>query len=277
MKLGYEPGRNIDIIERFAEGDESRLPALAAELVAMRPRVLFTNTSRAATAVARATRTVPIVVGPASETTLVELAGGSLARPTTNVTGFALSSLELEEKCVALLIEAAPASTRIGVMVNPSNPVYQRYPGILEGALKVRGKALIRLESNGLIDVDAALARAAAQRIDALYFPNDAIIAGNSQVRQRVLRFATPARTPVASTNRDFARDGALLSMGASISELAASAAGYVDRILKGERPSDLPIQLPTVFSLIVNRKSAQALGLAIPRTLLALADEVIG
>ena len=278
MKLGYEPGRNIDIVERFAEGDESRLPALAAELVALRPQVLFTHTAYAAIVAARATRAIPIVVGPASETALLELAGGSLARPTTNVTGFSIGSTESEAKCISLLIEAAPAANRIGVLINPLNPAHGRflYPAALQGVPAMRGKTLLRLESGGLADIDAALAKAAAQRIGALYVADDAHIAGNPEVRQRVLRFAAAAGIPVASAHQNFARDGALLTMGASIPVLAARAAGYVDKIIKGARPSDLPIELPTVLSLIVNRQTARALGLTIPQSLLLRADEVI-
>ena len=275
-KLGYEAGRNIDIVERFAEGDESRLPALAAELVALQPQVLFTNTSYAASVAARATRSIPIVVGPAGETVLRELAGGSLARPTTNVTGFVLGSAEIADKCITLLMEAAPAVTRIGVLINPRNPGQQRYTAVLKGALSVRGKTLVRFESSGLADIDAALAKAAQQRIGALFVADDAHIAGDPQVRQRVLRFAAASGMAVASSHQNFANDGALLAMGASLPALAARAAGYVDKILKGARPADLPIELPTVLSVIVNLKAAKALGLTMPQTLLHRADEVI-
>ena len=116
-RLGWEPGRNIDIAERFADGDGSRLRALAEELVALKPRVLFTNTSQAATVAAEATRTIPIVVGPAGEVTLTTLAGGSIARPTTNVTGFVLTAPEIDDKCITLLMEIASSATRIGVLV----------------------------------------------------------------------------------------------------------------------------------------------------------------
>ena len=238
--------------------------------------MLFTNTAYAATVAARATRTIPIVVGPAGETVLRELAGGSLARPTTNVTGFALGSSQLDDKCITLLMEAVPGATRIGVLINPRNPSQQRYPAVLESALAVPGKTLIRLESGGLADIDATLVEAAAQRIGALFVADDSLLAGNPQVRQRVLRFAAAAGIPVASSHQNFARDGALLAMGASNPVLAADAAGYVDKILKGARPSDLPIQLPTVLSVIVNRKTAKALGLAMPPAVLARADEVI-
>jgi putative tryptophan/tyrosine transport system substrate-binding protein len=276
-KLGYETGHNIDIVERFAEGDESRLPALAAELVALQPQVLFTNTSYAATVAARATRTIPIVVGPAGETVLRELAGGSLARPTTNVTGFAIGIAGSDDKCISLLMEAAPAAKRIGVLINPRNPGQASHPASpLEGALSVRGKTLIRLESTGLGDIDAALAKTAAERIAALYVADDAQIAGDPEVRRRVLRFAAAAGMPVASSRQDYAHEGALLTMGPSLPVLAARAAGYVDKILRGARPSDLPIELPTVVSVTLNLKTAKALGLNIAQALLLRADEVI-
>jgi len=275
-KLGYEPGRNVDIVERFAEGDESRLPALAAELVALQPQVLFTNTSYAASVAARATRSIPIVVGPAGETVLRDLAGGSLARPTTNVTGFVLSSAEIDDKCITLLMEAVPAAQRVGVLMNPRNPGQQRYTAVLKGASAVRGKTLVRLESGGLADIDAALVRAAQQRLDVLFVADDAHLAGNPEVRRRVLRFAASAGLAVASSRQDYVREGALLTLGPSIPALAASAAGYVDRILKGVHPSDLPIQLPTVLTVTVNLNTAQTLGLKIPQALLLRADEVV-
>jgi putative tryptophan/tyrosine transport system substrate-binding protein len=275
-KLGYEEGRHIDIVERFAEGDESRLPALAAELVALQPRVLFTHTGYAASAAAHATRSIPIVVGPAGETVLRELAGGSLARPSTNVTGFVLGSAEIDDKCVTLLMEAVPAARRLGVLINPRNPGQKRYTGALKGASVVRGKTLVRLESAGLVDIDAALTSAAQQRLDVLFVADDAQIAGDPELRKRVLRFAAGAGMAVASSRQDFAREGALLTLGASLPALAASAAGYVDKILKGAKVSDLPIQLPTVLSVTVNLKTARALGLTIPQSLLLRADEVI-
>ncbi len=275
-KLGHEPGLNIDIVERYAEGDESRLPMLAAELVALQPQVLFTHTSNAAAVAARATGIIPIVVGPAGETVLRELAGGSLARPTTNVTGFVLGNAEIDDKCIMLLMEAVPAAPRVGVLINPRNPGQQRYTAVLKGSLAVPGKVLIRLESGGLADIDAALAKAKVERVAALFIADDALVAGDRAVRQRVLHLAAAAGMAVASSHQNFAREGALLAMGASLPAMAARAAGYVDKILKGARPSDLPVELPTVLSVIVNLKTARALGLTMPPAILARADEVI-
>jgi putative tryptophan/tyrosine transport system substrate-binding protein len=275
-ELGYEAGRNIEIAERFAEGDETRLPALAAELVALQPQVLFTNTSAAAVIAARATRTIPIVVGPAGEGVLLELAGGSFARPTTNVTGFALTSPEIDGKCIALLAEAAPAARRIGVLVNPRNPGHRDYPARLQAALGTAKIALSRIESGGLADIDTALTAASAQRIGALFVADDSHIAAVPAVRERVLRFAATARIPVASSHLPFARDGALLAMGPSIPALAAAAAGYVDKILKGAKPGELPVQLPTVLTVTLNMKVAKALDLKVSPALFVRANEVI-
>lgn len=274
-ELGWVASRNIDIAERFADHDDSRLAALATELVALSPRVIFTNTNFAAAVAARATSTIPIVVGPAGEATLTELAGGSLARPAANVTGFVLTAPDIDSKALALLLEAKPAAKRVGVLINPRNPQQQSYPAPLIAAMGSTSVALIRLESGGLDDIDLALARAGAEGIDALLVADDSHIAANPRVRERLLRFAA-TRIPVASSHLDYARDGALLAMGPSIPALAAAAAGYVDKILKGARPYDLPIQLPTIFTTIVNLKTAKALGLTMPPSILLRADEVI-
>ena len=216
------------------------------------------------------------VVGPAVGERLEALAGGSIARPTTNVTGFVLSTPENEDKCITLLMEAVPSANRIGVLVNPDNPGQRDYPAALKGARSVAGKTLVRIECRGRSDIDAALAKAAAEQIDALFIAEDAHIAGDPDVRRRVLAFAANARVPVASSHQNYAHDGALIVMGASIPALAAAAAGYVDKILRGAMPAELPVQLPTVFTIIINLKAAKAVGISIPATLLRRADEVI-
>jgi putative ABC transport system substrate-binding protein len=277
--LGHTLGRNIEIVERFADGNERRLQPLAAELVNMQPRVLFTNTNAGAVAVAAATRSIPIVVGPAGEVVLSELAGGSLARPRTNVTGVVLTSAEIDAKCLAkclsLLIEIAPAVRRIGILVNPRNPEQREYPAALSRVGKLDA-TLVRLEVGGLEDIDTALAQALAENVDALFVADDPRIAVDLPVRQRVLRFATENRRPVISSHQNYARDGALFGMGPSIPALAARGAVYVDKILKGVRVEDLPIERPSTFITVVNVKTATALGLSIPVAVLASADEVI-
>lgn len=274
-KFGWLPGQTIDIVERFADGDASRLPELAAELVALKPRVLFTNTSHAATVAAKATSMIPIVVGPAGELTLTALAGGNIVAPTTNVTGFVLIAPSIDDKVLSLLMEAVPTASRIGVLVNPDNPEQRHYPAALKGSGSVAGKMLIRIESRGLTDIDAALVKAAAEVIEALLIPDDAYIV-DARVQHRVLAFAAEKRLPIGSSHQDYAREGALIAMGPSIPALATAAAGYVDKNLKGAMPRELLVQLPTVYTVIVNLKTAKALGFNIPSTILRRADEVI-
>ena len=256
--------------------DEARLAALAAELVKMRPAVLFTNTNAAAEALARATATIPVVVGPAGEGVLRRLAGGSLARPSTNVTGFVLTAPEIDTKCLALLLEAAPDRRRVALLVNPRNPGTSEYPAPQFESLGRKGVALERIEATGSADIDVAMSRAAALGTDALFVADDAHLAADPEVRARILRAASALRMPVASSHQNLAREGALLAMGPSIPVLAARAAGYADRILRGARPGDLPVELPSVFVTVVNRKIALGLGITLPPALLMRADEVI-
>jgi ABC-type uncharacterized transport system substrate-binding protein len=273
--LGYTPGRNIELAERFADGDERRLPTLAAELVSMQPRVLFTNTNAGAVAAAAATRTIPVVVGPAGEFVLYELAGGSLAQPRTNVTGVVLTSPEIDAKCLSVLIEIAPAVRRIGILVNPRNPGQREYPAALTRVGRLDA-TLVRLEAGGLADIDIALAQALSATVDALFVADDPRLAVDPPVRQRVLHFAMENRKPVTSSHQNYARDGALFAMGPSVPALAARGAAYVDKILKGAKVEDLPIERPSTFITVINLKTARALGLSIPVAVLASADEVI-
>jgi putative ABC transport system substrate-binding protein len=274
--LGYRHGQTIEIAERFANRDESRLPLLASELVALQPQVIFTNTSAAAEVVASATRSIPIVVGPAGEFVLKKLAGGSLARPTTNVTGIALTSPDIDNKAIALLLEAVPKARRIGVLVNPRNPGTSNYPAPQVAALGRPDLTFIRLEATGPRDIDAAMRRAAEQRIDVIFVQDDSHIAANPVVREHTLASAASLRIPIASSHQDYARSGALIALGPSIPALAARGANYVAKILEGARPADLPIELPSVLTLVLNLKTARSLGITIPPSLLTRTDELI-
>ncbi len=274
-KLGWEPGRTLRLEERFAHGEASRLPALAAELVGLAPDVLFTNTSTAVAAAAAATRTIPIVAGPAGSV-LIELAGGNLSKPTTNVTGFVLSRPETDVKCISLLIEAVPSLGRIGLLVNPNNPQTLDYPKPQMAVLNKPNVTLMRFEATGPGDVDLALNAALAQQIHALFVVDDASIAADPEVRKRIVAFAAEHRFPVTSTHAAFARDGALLTMGPTVPALAVAAAGYVDKILRGAKVAELPVQLPTVLTTIINLRTAAALGVTVPPAIVVHATEVI-
>ena len=274
-KLGYINGQDIELEFRYAEGHLDLLPALASELVNSRPNLIYTWTTPAAVAAAKATGEIPIVVGPAGERIMMELAG-NLARPAGNVTGLTLTSSEQDEKCLELLKETAPLISRVGVLVNPANPSWQRYPDILSAAADKLGLALIRIESRGKVDINQTLSRLVTEPVDAFLLVDDAAIVGDDAVRMRVIDFARKYRLPSASTFGNYARDGGVLTLGTDHEFLRERAAQYVHRVIQGTRPSDLPVERPTRFRLIVNVRAATALGLEVPASVLVRADEVI-
>lgn len=273
--LGYEEGRNVVFVYRFAEGTSDRLPALAAELVALRPDVIFTHTARGAEAAARATRTIPIVVGPAGEATLDQLAG-NFARPSGNVTGVTLYSPELEQKCLQLLKEFAPRTSRVALVVNPDDPSWRNHPGVLAPGANLLGITLVRIDVRNASDLPKAFAAIIAAGANGLYVGDDAALAGNTDVRRQITAWALLHRLPLASSSPRVTADGGLVSVGTDVAALARRSAHYADRLLDGATPAELPVERPTIYKLTVNRKSAAMLGLAIPQALLLRADEVI-
>ena len=272
--LGYVDGKTVSFEIRFAESDYTKLPALAAELVRLRPDVIYTGGAGAAAA-ANATATIPIIVGPASEGTLTRLAG-NLARPTGNVTGFALNSVEQELKCLQYLKDLAPHTSRVAMLLNPDNPVYRDYPGILAPGAAQLGLTLIKIDARNVSDLPQAFAAIAASGANSIHLFDDAALAGTGPVRKQVGEWALKRRMPVVSPNARVASDGGLLSFGTDLNTLNRRAAAYVDKVLKGAKPADLPVERPSKFILSVNAKTAKALGLTIPQSLLLRADEVI-
>jgi putative ABC transport system substrate-binding protein len=260
---GYVDGRNIRLDFRFAENRLDRLPALAAELVNARPTVIYTHTTAGAFAAAGATTRIPIVVGPAGEQTMDQLAG-NFAKPVANVTGFTLSVGSQNEKCLQLLKEAAPALSRIGVLLNPDN------------RLSRDALVLVRVESRCSVDIARRLSNYTNGTVDGLLLDNDSTLAGDSSVLVRVIEFAREQHLPSASTYTTYARDGGLLSLGTDMGSIFRRAAEYVHRIIHGAQPSELPVERPAKFQLSVNLKTAKELGLTIPPSILARADEVI-
>jgi putative ABC transport system substrate-binding protein len=252
-----------------------RLPALAAELVSLRPDVIYTWTTGGADAAAGATSTIPIVIGPAGEITLERLAG-NFARPIGNVTGVTLSSVEQNQKCLQLLKDLAPRTSRVAIMVNPDNPTNLSYPGILRPAASQLDLTLIRIDVRNASDLPQAFATIRSGGADAIFLVDDAALAGTAGVRKEIINRALRDRLAVASSSSRVAPDGGLVSLGADNSALARRAAFYVHRILGGAKPADLPVERPTIYKLSVNRKAAAALGLTIPQSLLLRADEVI-
>ena len=273
--LGYSDGRNVVFEYRFAEGAAERLPALAAELVALRPDVIYTYTTVGANAAAAATTTIPIVVGPAGESAMERLAG-NFARPVGNVTGLTLMSVGQDEKCLQLLKELVPRIARVAVLANPDNPAYGSYLDRLRPAAKQLGITLTRIEARNAAELPQAFSAIRASRADAILIADDVAIAGTPEVRRQIIQWALGQRLAVASSSARVAPDGGLVSLGTDNSALVRRAAFYVHRILGGAKPADLPVERPTVYKLSVNRKTATALGLTIPQALLLRADEVI-
>jgi putative ABC transport system substrate-binding protein len=273
-ELGYVDGKSVSFEFRFAEDDYKKLPAFAAELVRLRPDVILTA-GPGATAAANATTTIPIIVGPGGEETLTRLAG-NLAHPTGNVTGFTLLSVEQEQKCLQFLKELAPRTSRVALLLNPDNPSGRDYPGILAPAAAKLSLTLIGIEARNVSDLSEAFAAITASGANAIYIVDDPALAGTGPVRKQVSEWALKRGLPVVSPNARVASDGGLLSFGTDLNVLNRRAAAYVDKVLKGVKPADLPVERPSVFNLAVNVKTASALGLTIPQSLLLRADEVI-
>ena len=272
--VGYIDGKNVALEYRFADGDYGRLPALAADLVATVPDVIFTFTTPGAEAAAKATATIPIVVSPASEATMTRLVR-NLSRPTGNVTGMTLFPTGDGEKCLELLKELRPRTSRVAVLFDPDNSALRDYPGPLEAAARRIGITLIGIGVR-IADLPKALAIVAASNVDAIFMPNDAALIGSAEVLKRVNELALTQGLPFAAASTRMARDGALIGFGADTPALSRRGAYYVQRILSGTKLTDLPVENPTIFSLSLNLKTAKVLGLTIPQSVLLRADELI-
>ena len=273
--LGHQEGHNIEFVIRFAEGASDRLPKLAAELVAAQPDVIFTHTARGAEAAAGATSTIPIVVGPVGEATFDRLTR-NFGRPEGNVTGLALYNLDLEHKCLQLLKELAPSASRVAILVNPDEPSWRHHPGVLADAANLLDFKLVRVDARNATELHKAFAAILDTRSDAIYLGDDAALAGSIEVRRRMCEWALRHRIPLASSSLRITGDGGLLALGTDISALGRRAAHYVDRILRGAKLAELPVERPTIFTLSVNQRTATKLGLVIPQAVLMRADEVI-
>jgi putative ABC transport system substrate-binding protein len=270
--LGYVEGQNIVIESRYAEGQLTRLPALAAELVHLAPDVIWTHSTEATQAAKQATTTIPVVIGV--ENNMVEEGFvASLARPGGNLTGMELRAIELTGKRLQLLKDAVPTIARVAVLVNPTLSGHERVPGNIEAEARALGVQLQRVEAGGPDTFEVAFAAMVEGGADALLIMEDAIFARN---RHRLLDLARLHRLPTMAGGRHFAEAGSLVSYGADVRELCQRSAVLVDKILKGAKPSDLPVERADKFYLVVNFKTAQALGLTLSPVFLSRADEVL-
>ena len=273
-KLGYIDGQTILIELRYAMGQPDRFGSLAHELVALAPSVIACVGRRETTALQAATRTIPIVFMQVNDPVEQGFVS-TLAQPGGNTTGFTQMSAELDPKRLQLLHEIAPSLSRVVFLINPNlTPGLPERVAHAEAAAKSLGIALQRVDAATPAELTAALAASQASSSEALLIQNDPMLGGTE--RSRILDFAVAHRLPTACEWAAHARSGCLLSYGADLLENARLAAGYVAKILKGAKPADLPVQQPTKFQLVINLKTAQAIGLTIPPAILDLADEVI-
>ena len=273
-ELGYVDGRNVVVEDRDGDGRIDRLPALAAELVALKVDVIVAPSTPAAQAAKQATTTIPIVFAGSAEPVTEGLIA-SLARPGGNLTGLSNVSADLVGKRLELLKQAVPKLTRVAVFWHPA-------PGrsdddmlkTADVAARALGVQLQLVEVRGAADLDRAFADIARTGAGALMVLP---IATFFVERKRIIELAAKNRLPAMYTSRRFVEDGGLMAYGADLTDLLRRAATYADRILKGARPSDLPVEQATKFELVINRSTARALGLTIPQSVLLSADEVTG
>ena len=270
--LGYVGGRNLTMESRWSEGRTERLPALAIELVQLRVDVIVASGTQAVRAAKQATSTIPIVMAVSAHPDKIGLVE-SLARPGGNVTGLDNVGPDLKGKQLQLLKELAPKVSRVAVLWNPANLVETFGFKEMVAAAAVIGVEIQSIDVRTPDDYLAAFATVTASRADALYAFGNPV---NFKNRQLIADFALKSRLPSIYEERLFVESGGLMSYAPSFTDLFRRAATYVDKILKGAKPGDLPVEQPTKFELVINLKTAKALGLTIPQSLLARADEVI-
>lgn len=271
-RLGYSDKQHIVLEARYAESIASRLPGLAAELVNLKPDVIWTHSPPSVYAVKRATTTIPVVVGVARD--LVELGMvSSLARPGGNITGMELRDSEILGKRLELLKQAIPKASRIAVLVHPDDLGHATIPGNIEPEARALRVQLQRVEASGPEALDAVFDAIAQSRADAVLLPESAMLSAN---RQRIFKLTTGKRLPTASGGPQFAEAGSLITYGANVTDVCQRSAVFVDKILKGAKPADLPVERASKFEFVINLKTAKQIGVTIPQWLLVKADRVL-
>jgi len=272
-ELGWVEGQNIVIDYRFAEGRLDRLPDLAAELVRLKVDVIVSLGTQGVTAAKNATETIPIVMIAVRDPVGAGLIA-SLARPGGNVTGVSgYAGLETVAKQLELLKETVPKIRRVAILLNPTNAYHSLAMREVNVAAQTLGVQLQLLEARGPNEFDGAFAAMVKERVGALLVLSDVIFNSHAS---RLADLAARSRLPTAYAVRESVEAGGLMSYGPSFLELYRRSATYVDKIVKGAKPADLPVEQPTKFELVINLKAAKALGLEVPPLLIAQADELI-
>jgi putative ABC transport system substrate-binding protein len=270
-ELGYVEGETIALEYRYTEGQDERLAGIVADLVRLKVDAIVTGSTIAARAAQTASRTIPIVMAGTGDPVAAGLVA-SLARPGGNVTGLSSIGPELNSKRLELLKETVPRASRIGVLFNGANPSNVAAMKEMETVAPALGVELERLDTRGGASLDAAL-DLAKRNVGALLIQRDVL---NQLHMTRIAAVAAKGRVPAMYPGSEYVKAGGLMSYGVQTADLFRRAAGFVDRILKGARPADLPVEQPTKFELVINVKAAKALGLAIPPAVLARADEIL-
>jgi putative ABC transport system substrate-binding protein len=270
QELGYVAGRDYEIEYRYGDGDHTRLPLLAEGLVRHKPNVIVTGSSGATLAAKQAAGDIPIVFAGTAEPVALGLAA-SQARPGGSVTGIVSNLDSLAGKQLELGFELMPGRKRAGLLVDVGSPVSAF---VRQGAeIAARAMTVISIEVRASGDIDPAFQTLTRERVNLVVVPPDPMFLNE---RRRIAELAIAARLPAVYGLREHVEDGGLMSYGVDLRENFRRAAAYVDKILKGAKPGDLPIEQPTKFELVINLKAAKAIGLTIPESFLARADEVI-
>jgi len=271
-EFGYREGQNLLVERRYAEGRYERLPALAAELVALKPDVFFAGASQPVLAAAKATSTIPIVFVVVTDPVGLGVVK-SLGRPGSNATGLSTQSIEIQSKRLQLLKEVFPSASRIAVIHNPLNVVEGPILSMIKETSAVLKLTTRVLEATSEAELLSAFALLESERPDVLYIVESPLTYIH---RTRVVEFANNRRLPAVYSYPEFTEAGGLMSFSFSPSEHYRAAATYIDKILKGAKPSELPVQQPMRFELVLNLKTAKAQGVKFPPVILLRADRVI-
>jgi putative ABC transport system substrate-binding protein len=273
-KLGYVDYKNIRFDNRAAGGDRASLDVLALELANLKPAVIVADTTQSALAMKNASRVIPLVV--IADDPVASGLISNLARPDGNVTGLSSLTPELGAKQLQLLKELVPKASKVAVLENSANPATPLRRRAMKTAADVLGITLLPLDVRTPPEHESAFAAIARLHADALIDALGGADRSNSATTGRVLQLAMSHHLPVIYQSEDFVVEGGLMSYGPSLADQFRQAATYVDKILKGAKPSDLPVEQPTKFDLVINMKTAKSLGLTIPQPLLLRADQVV-
>ena len=272
-ELGYVEGKNLVIEWRFADGKLDRLPALATELVQLKMDVIVAGGIDAPLALQKATATIPIVMGTSGDPVGSGLVK-SLARPGGNITGLTTITGDLVAKRLELLLAIAPKATRVAILLrDPASPAGSRNLASAQAAGKLRGVTVLPVQARTPQEIDSAFASMRQQKAGALLVSLNPLF---EQQRSQIAELTLKHRLPAITADRMYAEAGCLMSYGASLADMFRRSATYVDRIFKGAKPADLPVEQPTKFELVINGKTAKALGLTISQSLRISADQVI-